>query len=61
MQLVYSSLRPIDNFHEVKELTTAAKKRKLRYNGYHAACEKYREEIIAIRQYMPNWKPVFKY
>jgi hypothetical protein len=61
MQLVYSSLRPIDNIHEVQQPTTVAKKRKLRYYGYKAACEKYRNEIIAIQQYMPDWKPVFKY
>jgi len=31
----------------------------LRYQAYQATCSKYRREIAAIQQYLPNWQPKF--
>ena len=31
----------------------------IRYQAYRAACEKYADEIAAIRKYFPNWNPTF--
>lgn len=28
-----------------------------RYRGYRAACEKHRETIARIQQYLPGWQP----
>jgi len=33
----------------------------IRYNAYLATCEKFHQEITAIRQYLPNWQPAFNY
>jgi hypothetical protein len=30
-----------------------------RFEAYRAACEKYRDEIVAIQKYMPGWMPAF--
>ncbi|WP_413668900.1 hypothetical protein ACEN9X_02480 [Mucilaginibacter sp. Mucisp86] len=30
-----------------------------RFEGYRAACEKYRDEIAAIQKYLPGWVPAF--
>jgi hypothetical protein len=30
-----------------------------RFEGYKAACEKYRDEIAVIQKYMPGWMPAF--
>jgi len=51
MQIVYSALRQT---RETKNNRAAA-----RYRGYLAACEKHRETIAAIQQYLPDWQPEF--
>jgi len=53
MQIVYSALyttgkRPDNNPASA------------RYRGYLAACEKHRETIAAIQQYLPDWQPEFR-
>ncbi|MFC0512705.1 hypothetical protein ACFFGT_00780 [Mucilaginibacter angelicae] len=30
-----------------------------RFEGYRAACEKYRDEIAVIQKYIPGWMPAF--
>jgi hypothetical protein len=50
MQLVYSALRNSDK-HNYRASA--------RYRGYLAACEKHRETIAQIRQYLPDWEPEF--
>lgn len=50
MHLAYSAFR----------LTSKAPKRKqpsARYRGYIAACEKHRQTIAEIQQYLPGWQP----
>ena len=32
----------------------------LRYDAYLAACDKYKDEIVAIRKYFPGWNPAFR-
>jgi hypothetical protein len=50
MQLVYSALR-----HSGKKQNSRAS---ARYRGYLAACQKHRETIAAIQQYLPGWQPL---
>lgn len=30
-----------------------------RFEGYRAACEKYKDEIAVIQKYTPGWMPAF--
>ena len=32
----------------------------LRYLAYEEACDKYRNEIVAIQKYLPGWLPKFR-
>lgn len=58
MYLAYSALNQSNKTNRLKPVS---KQTKLRYKGYVAACNKYEQEIAAIRQYLPNWQPVFKH
>jgi hypothetical protein len=56
MYLAYSALQsPAEttgknpNHHETEM--------QLRYQAYHAVCNKYNHHIAAIQQYFPNWVP----
>ena len=31
-----------------------------RLEAYHAVCQKYEQEILAIQKYLPGWTPEFK-
>ena len=58
MYLTYSALNPstqAGNQNQVSEQLI------IRYRAYQAVCEKYKDEIAAIRKYFPNWKPTFNY
>ena len=60
MQVIYSAFYdvpqgldlPSENYDDVQELT-------LRLHAHQQVCEKYREEIKRIQEYLPNWKPAF--
>jgi hypothetical protein len=58
MHLAYSALHNATNAAQTIQPVT--RKLKLRYKGYKAACQKYEQEIAAIRQYLPGWQPAFK-
>jgi len=60
MYIAYSALQQsagdnnpnnLDNLNEHEVLQ--------RFEGYRAACEKYRDEIVAIQKYLPGWMPAF--
>jgi hypothetical protein len=60
MHLAYSALRSNLDVQKINKLGSAKKRTQLKYVGYLTACKKYQEEIAAIQQYMPGWKPAFK-
>lgn len=60
MHLAYSSFRNICKNDQSNKTSFNKKARQLRYQGYQAACEKYQDEIAAIQQYLPGWKPQFR-
>jgi len=60
MRLAYSSFRSVCENYQSNKPSSTKKARQLRYQGYQAACEKYQDEIAAIQQYLPGWKPVFR-
>lgn len=61
MHLAYSALSSnLDDQPETKKLRSTKKRNQLKYVGYLTACIKYQDEIAAIQQYMPGWKPAFK-
>jgi len=59
MHLAYSSLRSSNEREKISNPKPVKKKEHLRYIGYLAACRKYQDEIAAIQEYLPNWKPAF--
>jgi len=60
MHLAYSSLRNISKKNFTGRSSTTKKVMQLKYEGYEAACIKHQNEIAAIQQYFPNWKPAFQ-
>ena len=52
MHLAYSALRNTKS-SPVNPRATA------RYHGYLAACQKHKDTIAAIKQYLPDWEPPF--
>ena len=50
MHLAYSALRTTGKRPGNNRATA-------RYRGYRAACEKHRETIAQIQQYLPDWQP----
>jgi hypothetical protein len=60
MHLAYSALNQLN---EEPQTTKPHKESNItiRYNAHIATCEKFHREITAIRQYLPNWQPVFNY
>jgi hypothetical protein len=52
MHLAYSALRSTGK-------RTANRKATSRYRGYQAACDKHKQTIAAIQQFMPGWQPPF--
>jgi hypothetical protein len=59
MHIAYSALQHQSGF-DTGSKTSVKNSRQLRYKGYRAACQKYQQEILAIQQYLPGWKPSFK-
>jgi hypothetical protein len=62
MRLVYSALQDTGSNSKApsNQNKPVSRKLRLRYRGYQAACQKYEQEIAAIQQYLPGWKPAFK-
>lgn len=61
MYLAYSALNQLNQDNKTVKLKPVSKKTMLRFRGYVAACNKYQQEIAAIKQYLPDWQPAFKY
>jgi hypothetical protein len=62
MHLAYSALRDValGETLTAKNQTPTNRNIRLRYRGYQAACQKYKQEIAAIQQHFPGWQPAFK-
>jgi hypothetical protein len=56
MHVAYSALKP-ENNHDPRPAGERTCDSLLRYMAYLEACEKYRQQIVAIRKYFPGWAP----
>ena len=56
MHIAYSALKPENNRNQSPDGERTDDK-VLRYVAYLEACEKYRQQIAAIRKYFPGWAP----
>jgi hypothetical protein len=52
MHLAYSALRSTAKQPVNKKISA-------RYKGYQAACQKHKDTIAAIQEYLPGWQPSF--
>jgi len=63
MYIAYSALQnPLPGGQQQPELNqpeTPSNELQLRYHAYQTVCNKYRQEIAAIQQYIPGWQPKF--
>lgn len=61
MHLAYSALRSnAKSGRSINKLSKNDKNMQLKYLGYLSACEKYKNEISAIQQYIPGWEPALR-
>jgi hypothetical protein len=59
MHLAYSALKSENNnrHNQPEQNTTEVT---LRYFAYLETCERYKEQIAAVRKYFPGWMPQFR-
>jgi len=62
MHIVYSVFKESGNQNQSNnqsDLQHPDENFNLRLQAHQQVCNKYRDEILAIRKYMPGWKPMF--